>query len=118
MQNEGFHAMFDKNPPKQMVDQIRLQTQWPESDRALMGEEAVSETISKVFDYIRKNGCVPRYSSLLSDQGALRPLHNEAGEAGQAIAGMAEADLPMSEDLYKQVITTLYGPNVTIPWCK
>ena len=126
--NEGFHRMFRscKNssdpltPLSKLVDQIANEEQWPETHRLEMGEEVVSETLAWLAATIATKKCVPRYEQLSDNtrNRQLPPLHNEEG-SGQAFVGIAEADIPMSKELYYRSVRLLYGyePDERIPWC-
>ena len=83
------------------------QTQYPKGKRLFMAEEAMSETINFLADEILAGRNIPNYDRI--NKKIICPGHEETG---QAFAGMPEAAVPMSRELYDATVKILlYGVN-------
>ena len=110
--NEVFHAYFDiaisgSKEGEWIVAIMNNQTQYPKGKRLFMAEEAMSETINFLADEILAGRNIPNYDRI--NKKIICPGHEETG---QAFAGMPEAAVPMSRELYDATVKILlYGVN-------
>jgi hypothetical protein len=108
--NEVFHAYFDiairgSKEGEWIVAIMNNQTQYPKGKRLFMAEEAMSETINFLVDEILAGRNIPNYDTI--NKKVVCPGHEENG---QAFAGMPEAAVPMSRELYDATVNILlYG---------